>query len=73
MPIYLKDLVKNPDLLKQLRQKQPTCCRCGVMLQETVTGKRDTPDGEACSDCYYGMLGEEIEKHPIASGGIRRG
>jgi len=24
-------------------------------------------------DCYYGALGDEIEKHPIASAGIRRG
>ena len=76
MTIYLKDLVKNPRLLEELRAKQPTpgpcCCGCGVMLQETITGRRKTPKGEACSDCYYESLGELVETHPIVSAGIRR-
>lgn len=73
MAIYLKDLDENPRLLEQLRQHQPQCPYCGVVLQETITGKRRTPDGEACSDCYYDKLGEAIERYPISSGGIRRG
>lgn len=77
MTIYLNDLVKNPRLLDELRAKRsnqgPTCCGCGIMLQETITGRRKTPDGEACSDCYYESLGELVEAHPIVSAGIRRG
>jgi len=73
MPIYLKDLVDRPDLLRNLRHEEPRCCECGVVLHETTTGKRQTPKGESCSDCYYELLGKEIENHPIASAGIRRG
>jgi hypothetical protein len=73
MAIYLKDVVAQPQLLEKLRQAQPRCPYCDVLLQETITGKRPTPKGDACSDCYYGLLGEAIEEHPIASGGSRRG
>jgi hypothetical protein len=73
MAIYLKDLVENPGRLRELRAQQPRCAGCEVVLQETITGRRQSPKGEVCSDCYYGLLGDEIEKHPIASAGIRRG
>jgi hypothetical protein len=73
MPIYLKDLLDNRNLLKDLRNNQQKCCRCGVVLQETVTGKRKVPEGHACSDCYYGDFDEELDRHPIGSAGIRRG
>jgi hypothetical protein len=72
MTVYLKDLLQRPGLLRELREQQPRCGGCGAVLQETITGKRKAPVGDVCSDCYYGMLGDEIEKHPIASGGIRR-
>jgi hypothetical protein len=76
MAIYLEDLIKNPGLLDELRAKQPRqgprCCKCGVVLRETFTGRRPTPQGEACSDCYYELLGELIEQHPIGFAGIRR-
>ena len=49
MTIYLKDLVKNPRLLNELRDQHPKqgpcCCGCGVLLQETITGRRKTPNG----------------------------
>lgn len=73
MAIYLKDIVEDPAVLDKLRTEQALCRNCGVKLQETITGKRHTPKGDTCSDCYYEMLGEMIEDHPIASGGIRRG
>jgi hypothetical protein len=73
MAMYLRNLVENPKLLEALRQTQPHCPYCGVMLQVTITGKRPTLKGDACSDCYYGLLGEAIEDHPIAFGGSRRG
>ena len=76
MTIYLTDLAKNPRLLDELRatqsQQGPCCCGCGILLQETITGRRKAPKGEACSDCYYESLGELVEAHPIVSAGIRR-
>lgn len=73
MPIYLRDILQKPDLLDTLVSGDTqTCCKCQVSLQETITGRRDTPDGSACSDCYYELLGAEIERHPIASAGVRR-
>ena len=47
-----------------LRNGQPpagvcTCMRCGVPLQESMTGFRPVgPDGIACSDCYFAIAGE---------------
>ena len=73
MVLYLKDLIENPARLSKLRQKQQRCPYCGVVLQETITGKKPTPKGPACADCYYGLIGDGIEEHPIASGGNRRG
>jgi hypothetical protein len=70
VPIFLKDLLEKPDVLTKLTRER--CSVCNVELQETITGKRETPSGFACSDCYYGQLGEEIELHPIGSAGIRR-
>ena len=73
MAIFLKDLIKNPRLFDDLSTAQPKCCRCGVELQETITGKRSIPNGEACSDCYYEELGKLVEQHPLVSAGFRRG
>jgi hypothetical protein len=72
MPIYLNDLIENREILKERREYEQKCFRCNVVLQETLTGKRSTPDGDACSDCFYEQMGEEIESYPIASAGIRR-
>jgi hypothetical protein len=73
MAIRLTRLIKNPNLLRKLEAEQQQCCYCGVLLQETITGKRKAPAGEACSDCYYEKLGKGIEQNPIASGRVRRG
>jgi hypothetical protein len=71
MAIYLRDLLRDPKLLDSTPGQQK-CCHCGVVLQETITGKRQTPAGDACSDCFYEELGQEVEHHPITSAGIRR-
>ncbi len=73
MAIFLTDLIKNPLLIDELQTEQPHCCSCDVELQETITGKRATPNGDACSDCYYELLGDLIEEHPLVSAGFRRG
>jgi len=73
MVLYLKDLAENPRLLEELRTRVESCSKCGVPLQETITGKRQLESGDACSDCFYGVLGDAVEEHPIASAGTRRG
>ena len=70
MAISLKDLMDKPDLLSK---EGPHCYYCGVLLQETITGKRRDGNHEVCSDCYYEKLGEAVEDHPIVSGRVRRG
>lgn len=72
MPIYLKDVAKDPQILMRSVREQ-RCCKCNVSLQETITGKRHTADGFACSDCYYEALGEEVEQRPLGGAGVRRG
>ena len=73
MAIALKKLIKDRSILAAMDAEQQHCCCCGVLLQETITGKRRTPEGEACSDCYYEKLGEGVEQNPIVSGRVRRG
>jgi hypothetical protein len=69
MAILLKDLMENPNLLVT---EGPKCPHCGVLLQETITGKRMIGEEEVCSDCYYERLGDLVEQHPITSGRIPR-
>jgi len=73
MAIALKELIQNHNLLAEIEGEQQRCCYCDVLLQETIAGKRQTPDGRACSDCYYEKLGEGVEENPIVSGRVRRG
>lgn len=70
MAIPLRELIKNPGLLDE---EGPKCPHCGVVLKETVTGKRRLGDADVCSDCYYEKLGELVEEHPITTGRVRRG
>lgn len=73
MAIALTELIKNPSKLDEIRPPQGKCAYCGVLLQETITGNRPTPEGPACSDCYFEHIGAGIEQDPIVSGKIRRG
>jgi predicted RNA-binding Zn-ribbon protein involved in translation (DUF1610 family) len=73
MPITVEQLIQNPRLIETLNSSSQKCPGCGVAVQETITGKRWTPQGYACSDCYYEELGADVEAHPIATGGVRRG
>ncbi len=72
MAILLKDLLAHPEKVDTLKLSPQKCAYCDIDLQETITGKRRTPKGYACSDCYYEQLGEGVEKHPIASPRVRR-
>lgn len=71
MVITLKKLIAERGRAKAKHGQR--CPYCGILLQETITGKRRAPDGDACSDCYYEELGEGVERHPIVSGRVRRG
>ncbi|MFA5257487.1 MAG: hypothetical protein WC360_04995 [Opitutales bacterium] len=71
MAIYLSDLLDNPRLLDNLADNQSKCFNCEVVLQETITGKRKTPHGDACGDCFYEVIGEEIEMHPLGPSAAR--
>jgi hypothetical protein len=73
MVLYLDEFDGNPGLLDELWTEAETCCKCKVVLQETITGKRQLGSANACSDCFYGELGDIIEQSPIASAGTRRG
>ncbi len=73
MAITLKNLMDDDSLFEKLKLGNCKCARCGVALQETITGKRKSPMGAVCSDCYYAQLGDGIEEHPIQSPRVRRG
>jgi hypothetical protein len=73
MAISLKALIDDRAKLASLRLDTQKCPYCDVVLQETITGKRPTPKGFACSDCYYEQLGEGVERHPIVTARVRRG
>lgn len=56
------------DTLQQRRNELPgvqRCAECNTPLQETVTGNRFTHKGHVCSDCYFNMLGEELDRNPL--------
>ena len=60
----IKELRDNPELWEQLKSKAEKCACGGVLSRDRILSK-------ICDDCYYQLLGEEIEKHPIGRG-IRR-
>ena len=51
----------------------PRCAKCDQGLSESVTGNRHTSEGFVDSDCYFDMLSEVVEEHPIRTARIRRG
>ena len=73
MAISLTELIENPEKVDELVLAQAHCSYCGVLLQETITGNRKAPLGQACSDCYFEQIGKGIEEHPAVSGKVRRG
>ncbi|WCJ58052.1 hypothetical protein NXS98_09965 [Fontisphaera persica] len=73
MAIPLKNLMAEGKGLSLVGSDEQRCCYCNVLLQETITGKRKTPEGEACSDCYYEKLGAGVEQHPLICGRVGRG
>lgn len=73
MPMTLDDLCERIEGRRSELAGIQRCASCGVPLQETITGNRPTDDGHVCSDCYFKMLSEEVDRHPILMPGIVRG
>lgn len=48
------------------------CAACGVVLQQSITGREKSPKGIVCEDCGLSQLSEEIEKNPIGVLGRRK-
>lgn len=70
----LGDLRKTKSPAERLKLvKTAKCASCGVELQESITGCRKTDKGHVCSDCYYDMFGDLLEKHPIGVPRMHRG
>ena len=67
------DLLKMTADERRKLVKLAKCAGCGIELQESITGCRETSEGHVCSDCYYEKLGELVEKHPIGIPRMHRG
>ena len=55
-----REKMKDPEFRLFGAQK---CAHCGIVLQETITGNRKSPEGNVCSDCYFILLGEELDEN----------
>lgn len=65
MPITLEQLRNQIANRRAALPGVQRCAVCDIALQETVTGNRKVGDGHVCSDCYFNILSEEIDQHPI--------
>jgi len=66
MAISLKKLIENPSLLDSLKGKAKVCSECHKPMC-ALTGINKSSKGLVCDDCYYSLIGDEIEKCPICS------
>jgi hypothetical protein len=60
MAIPLKDIIDNPSLIPEV--DGPKCCLCGVILLRIIEDTHYIKGKPVCGDCYYGELGNVIEK-----------
>ena len=80
MAIPLTELINNPkareEFFRRAEASAPRCCIGGEPISEAQMQAEEVhriEGGLACSDHYYETLGDEIEKHPIFTPGVRRG
>lgn len=57
--------VTEEECLRKAGSAAAHCCKCKVLLQESITGNRWTAYGRMCSDCYFGKVGEVVDRHPV--------
>lgn len=43
------------------------CKKCGVHIQEFITGRKKIDEDLYCKNCYYEELGKFIEENPIGA------
>ena len=61
--------IKGEDFAKMSKEQvkaifKPSLCPiCGEPLQ--MYEKHQTSRGVICSDCYFDLLGDEVEQHPV--------
>ena len=55
---------KLSEKVRSLHFEGTKCGSCGTKLR-FVTGRQVSPKGLVCDDCYYGMMSDEIEAHPV--------
>jgi hypothetical protein len=60
--IEFQKRMKDPNFLLQGTEK---CKICKVPLQTTITGRRKSDKGFVCDDCWFDLLGIELDAHPI--------
>ena len=65
MALTLEELRVTIDQRRSAVENLQKCAICHTPLQETITGNRLTDKGHVCSDCYFDLFGEELDKHPI--------
>jgi len=41
------------------------CNKCGIKIQESITGREKFDGKTHCKNCYYELAGEIFENHPI--------
>jgi uncharacterized protein YlaI len=63
--------------VKSLRKKLPAqekCSKCGktIFVESPDTGPKTIDNKPVCDECYYGVLGNEVEKNPFKRPPIRR-
>lgn len=73
MPISAAEFLKTIEGRRRTLPGVQLCLACKIPLQETITGNRPTADGHVCSDCYFQLLGKEIDRLPIVMPRTARG
>ena len=73
MPISAKEFLEIVEARRIDLPCVQRCVKCGTALQETVTGNREIAGGHVCSDCYFNLWGEELDKFPIGMPKSSRG
>ena len=65
MPMTVEEFWKWMEDPKNRNRGKPLCKKCKQVIDEN---EPVLPSTKYCPDCYYELLGNEIEKHPIGFG-----
>jgi hypothetical protein len=73
MAISLEEYVTQKGGVYAATEKIGQCSTCHTLLQETIAGYRETDDGAKCSDCYFDLISDLIDEHPVGRPMATRG